>query len=195
MMKLDFLEELRRHLSPLKKTERETFISYYEEMIEDYLEDGLSEEEVFEQIGEPRKVAQQILKEQDTVVLKVPSSSSKVLNVLLLVLGFPLWGSLLLAAGALLFSGYLIIWCLPFTTIVMTFAFFVAGLASLIGMPFMMADVLIVGIVQLGMGILSIGLAILCGLATYYSTKKMILITKNSWAKIFQLFRRKVVEL
>ncbi|MHC5268943.1 DUF1700 domain-containing protein [Enterococcus sp. LJL98] len=192
-MKAEFLEELTSELTALSKRERARFVSYYAEMIEDYLEDGLSEADVFKQIGEPREIAQQILKEQETSFSKNTNSSNKVLTIGLLILGFPLWGSLLVAVAALFFSAYLIIWCVPLTTILLTFGFFVGGLVSIIGLPFMLADIFIIGVIQLGIGLLLLGLAILCGLVTYYSTKKMQAVTKMSLEKMTQIFRKKVI--
>ena len=106
--------------------------------------------------------------------------------MILLILGFPLWGSLLLTAVLLILSAYIIIWCIPFTTGVSSIAFFVASLVSIIGSPFMMADVLTVGIVQLGLGITSVGISILLGLVTIYLSKKFIVITKQLTFKVFK---------
>ena len=44
MTKFEFLEELRNGLNGLPKNEIEERISFYSEIIDDYIEDGLSEE-------------------------------------------------------------------------------------------------------------------------------------------------------
>ena len=135
------------------------------------------------------------MSEQDSINIKVPSLSSKILNVILLILGFPVWGSLLLALVLLILSAYIIIWCIPFTTGVSSIAFFVSALISIIGSPFMMADVLTVGIVQLGLGVSSVGLSILLGCITIYLSKKLVVITKKLTFKIFKSFNKKVVKI
>ncbi|WP_294346582.1 DUF1700 domain-containing protein [uncultured Clostridium sp.] len=195
MTKTTFIDTLRELLQSLNEDECNKFISYYEEIIEDYKESGLTEEEVIKKIGTPQSIADNILSEQDSINIKVPSLSSKILNVILLILGFPLWGSLLLALVLLILSAYIIIWCIPFTTGVSSIAFFVSALISIIGSPFMMADVLTVGIVQLGLGVSSVGLSILLGCITIYLSKKLVVITKKLTFKIFKSFNKKVVKI
>lgn len=195
MTKTTFIDTLRELLQSLNEDECNKFISYYEEIIEDYKESGLTEEEVIKKIGTPQSIADNILSEQDSINIKVPSLSSKILNVILLILGFPLWGSLLLALVLLILSAYIIIWCIPFTTGASSIAFFVAALISIIGSPFMMADVLTVGIVQLGLGVSSVGLSILLGCITIYLSKKLVIITKKLTFKIFKSFNKKVVKI
>ena len=195
MTKTTFIDTLRELLQSLNEDECNKFISYYEEIIEDYKENGLTEEEVIKKIGTPQSIADNILSEQNSINIKVPSFSSKILNVILLILGFPLWGSLLLALVLLILSVYIIIWCIPFTTGASSIAFFVAALISIIGSPFMMADVLTVGIVQLGLGVSSVGLSILLGCITIYLSKKLVIITKKLTFKIFKSFNKKVVKI
>ena len=195
MTKTTFIDTLRGLLQSLNEDECNKFISYYEEIIEDYKESGLTEEEVIKKIGTPQSIADNILSEQNSINIKVPSFSSKILNVILLILGFPLWGSLLLALVLLILSVYIIIWCIPFTTGASSIAFFVAALISIIGSPFMMADVLTVGIVQLGLGVSSVGLSILLGCITIYLSKKLVIITKKLTFKIFKSFNKKVVKI
>lgn len=189
MNKSTFIETLRRLLKPLGKDECNKFISYYEEIIEDYKESGLTEQEIVEKIGSPESIANNILSEQDSININIPSFKSKILNIVLLILGFPLWGSLLLAAVLLVLSAYIIIWCIPFTTGVSSIAFFAASLFSIIGSPFMMADILSVGIVQLGIGVALVGISILLGLITIYLSKKILVITNKLTFKVFKLFK------
>lgn len=73
MIKSAFIDTLRVLLVSLSENERDKFISYYEEIIEDYKESGLSEEEVIKKIGSPQSIANTILSEQDTVAINVPS--------------------------------------------------------------------------------------------------------------------------
>lgn len=195
MTKSTFIDTLRGLLESLNEDECNKFISYYEEIIEDYKESGLSEQEVIKKIGSPKSVANNILREQDSININIPSFNSKLLNIILLILGFPLWGSLLLTVVLLILSAYIIIWCIPFTTGVSSIAFFVSALVSIVGAPFMIADVLTVGIVQLGLGVSSVGVSILLGLITIYLSKKFIVITKKLTFKVFKSFNKKVVKI
>ena len=61
MNKQEFLAELNRQLKCLKKTEREKYIEYYEEMISDIVESGETEEAAIKRQGNPRQIAREIL--------------------------------------------------------------------------------------------------------------------------------------
>lgn len=193
MNRAEFIEVLRKELVSLKKAERDKFINYYEEIINDYIENGLTEEEVIEKVGNPKIIAKNILNEQGNVEFEAPSINSKIINIILLILGFPLWGSLLFAGLMLILSGLIIVWFVPFASGVSAIAFFAAGLLSIVATPFMIADVLSVGIVQLGMGISSIGVSFLLAMATIYLSKKFSRFTKEICSRIFKLFNRRMV--
>ncbi|QAS61967.1 HAAS signaling domain-containing protein [Clostridium septicum] len=51
MTKSTFIDTLRGLLESLNEDECNKFISYYEEIIEDYKESGLTEEEVIKKLG------------------------------------------------------------------------------------------------------------------------------------------------
>lgn len=195
MTKSIFIHTLKGLLAPLNSEERDKFISYYDEIIEDYKESGETEEAVINRIGTPQSIAEHILSEQESTNTTTPAIGTKVFNIVLLVLGFPLWGSILLSAILLLLSAIIVIWCIPFTTGCCSFAFFFAALYSIIGSPFMMADVLSVGIVQLGVGIVSIGVSILLGLVTLKLSNTFIQVTKKLTLQIVSLSHKKVVKL
>lgn len=194
MNKSEFITSLNDLLFPISNNERKKFIAYYEEMIEDYKENGLTEEESIAKIGSPEAIADNILGEQDTVSIKLPLRN-KMLIIALLILGFPLWGSILLSVVLFILSLYIVIWCVPFTTGVSCISFFAVGLVSIVGSPFVMSSVLAIGILQLGLGITSIGIAILSGLATVFLFKKFILITKKITFTVINIFNKKVVRI
>lgn len=193
MNKTIFLKELGFHLQKMKNTDKDRFISFYDEMISDYMEDGMTEEDAVIKVGTPKMVAEELLESYDTVKINMPMTSSRIINIILLILGFPLWGSLVLAGILLLASSYIVIWCLPFTTGVGSIGLFTTSIISIIGSPFIMANSLPLGIIQLGTGIAAIGFSVLLGAATILLSKNFIIITKNFNAKLVTLFKRKVV--
>lgn len=195
MNRVEFIGILSVELAALKRVEREKFITYYEEIIDDYMENGFDEEAVIEKIGNPKVIAKNILSEQDTVDIKVPLTNSKVINMILLILGFPLWGSLVFAGLMVVLSGVIVIWCIPFTAGVSALAFFLAGIYSIVATPFMIAEVLSVGVVQLGVGIASLGVSFLLAMATMYLCKNFAFFTKELSSRLLKLFNRKVVQL
>lgn len=192
MDKSTFIDTLRVSLETLSKDDRNKFISYYEEIIEDYMENGLEFQEVVEKIGSPESIANSILSEQDKKMTRTQNPAGKIVIIGLLILGFPLWGSLVLTVALLILSAYIVIWCVPFTTGVSAISFFVAAIVSIAGAPFLMADTLSIGIVQLGVGISSVGIALLLGDLTVRLSINFIGITKRMTVKGINLFKRKV---
>ena len=55
MKKEQFIKNLRYGLRKLKKDEREKYLAYYEEIISDMIENGVSEEEAVAHQGETKK--------------------------------------------------------------------------------------------------------------------------------------------
>ena len=61
MNKIVFLKELELSLNKLKASEIEKHINYYDEMISDYMENGMSEESAVERIGNPKMIAKELM--------------------------------------------------------------------------------------------------------------------------------------
>ena len=94
MSKAEFLEVLRKRLSGLPREEVEERLAFYNEMIDDRIEDGLTEAEAVAGIGSVDDVARQIMAEIPLTTLvreKVrPKRILRVWEIILLVLGFGL---------------------------------------------------------------------------------------------------------
>ncbi|MDF2802382.1 MAG: hypothetical protein K0S61_2285, partial [Anaerocolumna sp.] len=67
MDKDQFLKKLAVYLLKMNDGERKKFIIYYDEMISDYMENGMSEVEAVSKIGDPRAVAEELLKNYDSI--------------------------------------------------------------------------------------------------------------------------------
>ena len=63
MNKQDFLEKLRNGLAGLPKDDLDERINFYSEMIDDRMEDGLTEEEAVSQMGDVEEIISQIIAE------------------------------------------------------------------------------------------------------------------------------------
>lgn len=61
MNKDTFLKALKKQLKSLKDSELQKNIGYYEEMIADLMENGLTEEEAIQKIGSPDAIAREVL--------------------------------------------------------------------------------------------------------------------------------------
>lgn len=193
MNKQTFFEELSLLLKELPTKEREQALTYYGEIIADSMEDGHTEEEAVERLGDIHDVAETILSEHPgrLPILKNRGTGRKVFNIVLLVLGFPIWGALLLTLIVLLLVMYILLYVPILVLGALVIAFFGVGLWGIVGSPFLMFDVFPMGIIQLGAGIACIGLSILSAIAFYYSFKGILKATKWLWRKSTNVFRKK----
>ena len=98
MGKAEFMETLRKRLAGLPQAEIEERLAFYNEMIDDRIEDGLTEEEAVAEVGPVEDVVNQIMSEIPLTALvreKVrPKRTLRVWEIILLVLGSPIWLSL-----------------------------------------------------------------------------------------------------
>ena len=114
MSKTEFLYELRRRLAGLPQAEIEERIAFYNEMIDDRVEEGLTEEEAVAEIGPVEEIVNQIMAEIPlTAIVRErvkPKRALRAWEIILLVLGSPIWLSLLIAAFAVGLSLYIVLW-------------------------------------------------------------------------------------
>ncbi len=193
MDKDQFLKKLTVYLQKMNVGERTKFITYYDEMILDYMENGMSEGEAVSKIGNPKAVAEELLENYDSIRINIPTTGSKMLNIILLVVGFPLWGSILLAIILLILSAYVVIWCIPITTGAGSIGFLATSIVGILGAPFIMFSNTAVGIIQLGIGIAAIGIGLILGMITIQLSSTFVVITKNLNSKLLAMFKKRVV--
>ena len=128
MGKAEFLSELQRKLAGLPPEELRERLSFYNEMITDRMEDGMPEEEAVAGIGSVEDVVNQIMSGIPLSALvrqKVKPRALKAWEIVLLVLGSPVWLPLLIAAFAVAFALYIVVWA-----VVVSLWAAVAGLAA-----------------------------------------------------------------
>ena len=116
MTKNEFLEQLRRGLSGLPMEDIDERLNFYSEMIDDRIEEGLSEAEAVSAVGSVSDIVSQILRETPLTKLvkeKVkPAKPLKWWAIVLIVLGSPIWLSLLIAAAVIVLAVYVVLWSL-----------------------------------------------------------------------------------
>ena len=114
MRKEEFLAGLRSRLSGLPAEEREERLAFYAEMIDDRVEDGEPEEDAVAGIGSADAIVAQIMTEIPlSTLVREKAKSRRALRaweIVLLVLGSPVWLSLLIAAFAVGLSLYIALW-------------------------------------------------------------------------------------
>lgn len=94
MNKQEFLTQLRKGLSGLPQNDIEERLMFYSEMIEDQMEDGVSEEEAISTIGSVDEIVAQVVAETPLVKIAKERIKSKrrlrAGEIVLLVLGSPI---------------------------------------------------------------------------------------------------------
>ena len=193
MTKIKFLVSLRDKLSGLPESEIEERLRFYCEMIEDRVEEGLSEEEAVLAIGSVEDVAAEII--EDVPLLTIVKEriklkrALKVWEVVLLVLGFPVWGSLLISLFAVIFSLYACIW----SAVASLWAVFASLAVS--GPAFTVAGAIVAfsgnalsGIAVIGGGFVCAALAIFSFFGCVAATRGMAALTKIILKSIKRLF-------
>ena len=105
-----FIDALSAALASLPPADRNRSLDYYREIIGDRMEEGCSEEEAVAALGDPALIAKQILEETQSPASETADPASgnaantaersrkglKAWEIILLVLGAPLWLPLLL---------------------------------------------------------------------------------------------------
>ena len=194
MTKREFLSRLNEGLSGLPQEDAAGRLAFYSEMIDDRIEDGLSEEEAVAGIGPVEKIVAQIIEETPLTTLAKeklrPKRRLRVWEIVLLVLGSPLWHSLLLAAFAVVLTVYLAIWVLVLSLWIVDLAFFAAFLGGLIaGVLFFTGSGILSGLPVLGAGLVFAGLSIFLFFLCKETTKCAAVLTKKIGSKIKSSFK------
>ncbi len=196
MDKAQFLDELKGRLSGLPESDRNERLLFYSEMMEDRMEDGLTEEEAVAGIGPVDEVVEQIMAEiplSRLVKEKVRQRRSlKAWEVILLVLGSPVWLPLLIAAFAVCLSLYIAVWAVVISVWAVELSLAVSAVGGLFTAAFDMVKGNPAGAAfMLGAAILCGGLAILLFYGCLGLTKGLLRLTKRMLLGIKSLFMGK----
>lgn len=184
MSKQEFLVHLRKGLFGLPKDDIEERLAFYSEMIDDRMEEGLSETEAVSAVGSVDEIVAQVV--ADIPLVKVakerikPKRRMKAWEVVLLVLGSPIWLSLLIAVLAVMFSLYVVLW----SVIISLWAVFASLIACAFGciaagIGFAVGISGLVGVAAIGAGIVCAGLSIFMFCACKAATKGAAILTKK----------------
>ena len=181
MTKNAYLSELADRLRQLPQSEIDKSIAYYSEIIDDRMEEGCSEEEAVNGLEAPVTAAERILQDAPLGMLVRerirPNQAVSGWIIALLVIGFPVWFPLLLAAAGIVFAMYVVVWSLVFAFFASTFAVGTASLAVLITAFVRAGEGAGLIFALLGVGLLGIGCFILMGLATWMAASGVVRLT------------------
>lgn len=184
MNKQAFLAQLRKSLSSLPQEDVEERVSFYSEMIDDRMEEGFSEEDAVDGIGTVDAIVSQIVADVPLTKLvketMTPKNRLKAWEILLLILGSPIWFSLLIAVIAVVFSLYVALW----SVIISLWAVFgsLIGCAFggiLAGIGFVLGGHRLSGMAMIAVGLVCAGLSVFLYYGSKVATKGTVLLAKR----------------
>ncbi|WP_313894132.1 HAAS signaling domain-containing protein [Psychrobacillus sp.] len=129
MNKSEFLAELATKLNALPQSEMNKSLAYYSEIIDDRMEDGMSEVDAVCGLGNVEEIAQEEMIEATPLPkLIIPSRPLSKLEIVLLFICSPLIITLL----ALILAFYATVWLVIISLFLLDFSFALAGVAGII---------------------------------------------------------------
>ena len=181
---------VRQQLMGLSQNDMEKSLEYYSEMIDDQIEDGICEEDAVSAMGAPDTIAAQIF--MDMPLPKVVKAKARfshplrVWEIILLIVGSPVWFPLALSAILLFFVCYMVIWIMIFALYAIDFSFVIGAIAGFIQGGI---SIFTMGGMQaafyFGGGLTSLGIAILLFFAFNILSVKLVHLSRQFvlWAK------------
>lgn len=172
MNKAEFLSSLKGALEGLPEEDISSTVDYYSELVDDMIEDGISEAQAVESMGSVKDIANKAVS-----VISLPGLVKNrvkerrkmgALEIALLILGSPIWLSLLVAVICVCLALIVILWA----AVICVWAVFVSLMASSAGCIFGAAVMMSSG--NYWAGLLCIGAALICaGLSVFafYASK------------------------
>lgn len=193
MSKQAFLKILQDRLTGLPKEDIDRSVEFYSEMIEDRIEDGMSEEEAVNSLGSIDGIVNQILSETPIVRLvkeKVkPKRELSALEIILIIIGAPIWAPLLVSAVGTLFSLYMSIWGIIIALYAVVFTFAASSISLFL------ASISHFGVGNIAGGVFLVGTALVCAgvsillfIASNWIAKGILILTKKVWIKLKSFF-------
>lgn len=193
MTKQEFTDALRARLAGLPEADVAERLDFYGEMIDDRMEDGLSEEEAVADVGTVEEIAEQIIASIPFAKIAKerlkPKRQLETWEILLIILGAPIW----LSVAASLFAVVVSVYAVVFSVIVSLWAVFVSLVACSVGGVAAGAIVAVggnvaVGAATVGAGLICAGLAIFLFFGCEAATRGVILLTKKMATAIKKCF-------
>ncbi len=199
----EFLVELKERLKHLPELEVLKVLSYYSEMIQDRIEDGMDEEVAIKSLGKIDDIVATIEEEiplsaivKEKVEKQVKeksnmSTGSKVLIGALILIGSPIWLSILIAIVAVVFGILFGLWCVYIGLVIAYLSVFAIALLGMFGglMQLITLDIP-QGFAYMGMGVLSLGLFILFLTPVIWFSKKWFALNLLP----FKMLKRKLIK-
>lgn len=199
MNKEEFLSALKKDLLKAKvsKSEVEKSLAFYDEAIDDRIETGLDEAAAIDQMGSIDTITNRIVADIPPVprAMAKASKGNKVLSIVLLAIGSPIWVSIALALAACVLAVYISLWAVVISLWACVLSFFLCIPAGIFGC--------VLGFVQntpesamfmLGVGLASCGLSIFSFLGVRIVSVQLIAVTRRFARWVAHFFKKNATQ-
>lgn len=196
MNKLQFTLALQEKLQGLPKEDIHRSLEYYNEMIDDRMEDGLSEEEAVAAIGSVEEIAQQILEDMPMskqVMVRLRTKRKLAgWEIALLIILAPVWLSLLVGLASGVFSTYMGVWAVIITLYAVGWALGIGGVGCVAGaLVLLFTGQFIQALTLFSCAFIFAGVGIFILIGGKYTVQGTIWVTKKLIAWVRYLFTGK----
>lgn len=173
MTKKKYLRQLKWQLRGMPKDEIRDTLDYYDELIREHMDEGMSEEEAVARLGEPKEIAKVTRDETDDKKKKRRVRPGW--QIALIWIGSVIWIPLLIVALVLTFVFYIVLWVMVLVLAVVDLALLISALACIAGIvlairygAFQMIPLFVGGV------LLTAGLAVLLFFGTLAAAKGVV---------------------
>ncbi|MFB0921785.1 MAG: DUF1700 domain-containing protein [Oscillospiraceae bacterium] len=180
MTKIEYLKKLKRALKQVRHEERGKSLAYFGEVIDDRMEEGITEETAVSELESVEDAAERIIAEAAAQGQLKPKRSA--LEITLIVVGFPLWFPVLLTVSLVVLTVYALVWVIIGALFLVSAALAVSGIAGIIGLFMYMGSSAAFAI--FGVGLVCSGHGIALFIQVLHMAKAYAKATPAIWNKL-----------
>jgi uncharacterized membrane protein len=191
--KSEFLTRLRAALDRLPAYEIDQMLAFYAEMIDDRVEAGMTEEQATESLGNVEVIAERLIAQTPPIPKAITrvKTKSRALNIVLLIVGAPIWIPLAIAFAVTAFAIWLTIWALLVSLWAVIAALLLSGIVGIAtGLYLLVTLHPLTALLSVGMGLFCIGIGLFSYFGVLAASKGLYRLTTLFAGKIRSLFIR-----
>ena len=170
MNKNEFLKELKKRLKNLTTVDTAKSLEFYSEMIDDRMEDGMSEEEAIDSLGSIDDIAEQIKTSQSFDLPKSTNRKISWFNVVIFICASPIWLGL--------FGVYLSLWVFIASFYICDLTFLLSGIEGIAVFPLNISHAPS-AFFTLGVSVFLLGLSVITFFGVNFISKQYIKLSKQ----------------
>ena len=184
MNKLEFLDALKRELSGFPEDEIKKSTDYYSEMVDERIDDGMTEEDAVAAIGSVDEIVSKIMSEISFPrLLKAKVKQKRTLKpweIILIVLGSPIWLPLFVSAAIIILTVYIVLWSIIISLYAVNLSFAISGIVGIIAsFAYIPSGNAAAGFLFIGGGLICAGVSILLFFGFNQITKGILNLSKK----------------